>query len=89
MTSKDRIKKLDLLSPHEASVFSKWISDREEISKQLDTAKAIQEDLISAVSIQKVIRISYQKGVGTKENPVRIINSYWDMKGNHLFDFEE
>lgn len=33
-----------------------------------------------------MIKVTYRVGLGTKDDPVREINSYWDENGNHLFD---
>ncbi len=39
---------------------------------------------IESVKEIKVIKTTAIIGEGTKENPVRVITQYWDLKGNLL-----
>ena len=41
------------------------------------------------VKIQKVIVTESVIGDGTKENPVRILYKYWDLKGNLIFEKDD
>ena len=39
---------------------------------------------IESVKEIKVIKTTFITGTGTKENPVRVITQYWDLKGKLL-----
>ncbi len=46
---------------------------------------------VEKVRVIEVIETKALRGIGTKENPVRIVTQYWDFDGNLLAerDYEE
>ena len=48
--------------------------------------KELQKQPILGLSVESVIKVTYRVGLGTSDDPVRDVNSYWDKNGNHLFD---
>ncbi|MCH3989844.1 MAG: hypothetical protein LKF01_00330 [Lactobacillus sp.] len=73
----------------ELKAFSKLTNENKELKQEVETAQELQSTLIDDLSIDKVIKVKYRLGIGTRANPVRIITSYWDTDGHHLFDLEE
>lgn len=69
-------------------LFQKLFDENRNLKQQVETAKNLQEKVIDNFEIEKVIKIQYRKGLGTKKDPVRIVTSYWNFDGNHLFDLE-
>ena len=69
-------------TPKISELFSKNV----DLKRQLRTAKKLQKNKVIDLNVQKVIKVTYRVGLGTKDDPVREINSYWDENGNHLFD---
>ena len=39
---------------------------------------------INEVKVVEVIQVTCVRGVGTEEDPVRIVHQYWDLKGGKL-----
>ena len=69
-------------------LFQRLIEENDSLKQQVETAANLQEKVIADFQIEKIIKIKYRKGLGTKENPVRVITSYWSFDGHHLFDLE-
>lgn len=69
-------------------LFQRLIEENNSLKQQVETAANLQEKVIADFQIEKIIKIKYRKGLGTKENPVRVIASYWSFDGHHLFDLE-
>lgn len=65
---------------------SELLSKNVDLKRQLRIAKELQQNKVIDLNVQKVIKVTYRVGLGTPDDPVREINSYWDENGNHLFD---
>ncbi len=49
--------------------------------------KGTKHKIIKAQTVE-VIKIVFQKGEGTKEDPVRLAVQYWDLNGNFIQEIE-
>ncbi|UOC07171.1 hypothetical protein [Lactobacillus johnsonii] len=56
------------------------------LKREVEITKEIQKQPILDLSVESVIKVTYRVGLGTSDDPVRDVNSYWDKNGNHLFD---
>lgn len=65
---------------------SELLSKNVDLKRQLRIAKELQQNKVIDLNVQKVIKVTYRVGLGTPDDPVREINSYWDGNGSHLFD---
>ena len=65
---------------------SELLSKNVDLKRQLRIAKELQQNKVIDLNVQKVIKVTYRVGLGTQDDPVREINSYWDENGDHLFD---
>ena len=66
-------------------LISKLQTENDNLKDQTDLAKKIQKDILDGLTIEKVIKVRYRTGLGTKENKTMINNTYWDINGNYLF----
>lgn len=67
------------------TLISKLQTENDNLKDQTDLAKKIQKDILDGLTIEKVIKVRYRTGLGTKENETIINNTYWDINGNYLF----
>ena len=65
---------------------SELLSKNVDLKRQLRIAKELQQNKVIDLNVQKVIKVTYRVGLGTPDDPVREINSYWDENASHLFD---
>nr|DAF07265.1 MAG TPA: hypothetical protein [Caudoviricetes sp.] len=65
---------------------SELLSKNVDLKRQLRIAKELQQNKVIDLNVQKVIKVTYRVGLGTPDDPVREINSYWDENRSHLFD---
>lgn len=56
------------------------------LKRKVEITKELQKQPILGLSVESVIKVTYRVGLGTSDDPVRDVNSYWDKNGNHLFD---
>jgi hypothetical protein len=56
------------------------------LKREVEITKELQKQPILGLSVESVIKVRYRVGLGTSDDPVRDVNSYWDKNGNHLFD---
>lgn len=62
------------------------LSENVNLKRKVELTKELQKQPILDLSIESIIKVTYRVGLGTADNPVRDVNSYWDKNGNHLFD---
>lgn len=46
-------------------------------------------ETVLSVELQEVIKVKAIVGTGETEYPVRVVNQYWDKRGNKLAEQEE
>lgn len=63
--------------------------ENDSLKEQLKVALKLQNALLDDLKIEKHIKVTYRIGTGTEKDPVRVIHSYWDLKGQFLFSSTE
>lgn len=62
------------------------LSENTDLKRKVEIIEELQKQPIVDLRIESVIKVTYRVGLGTSDNPIRSVDSYWDEKGNHLFD---
>ena len=44
-------------------------------------------EIISVENVQ-LVKITYRKGNGTKENPTRVVSQFWNQKNEMMFEID-
>ncbi|MDU1390031.1 hypothetical protein ACQUEQ_08475 [Enterococcus casseliflavus] len=55
------------------------------MDKELEVLKKNEKDNPANVEVVQLIRVTLKKGSGIFEDPVRLVNSYFDFDGNLVF----